>query len=72
MEITEKDIEKMRYDEGYRMGVQETAYLIFKDLFETCPHGIGDFFDNDEVGTHCFCHACSKCMDELKKKWQAK
>ena len=68
MRLTEQQISQIRYDEGYHMGVQETAYLIFKDLYGTCPHAIGDFHDKDEV-TQCYAHACGICMDELKKKW---
>ncbi len=67
--LTEQQISNIRYDEGYHMGVQETAYIIFRDLFGTCPHSKGDFHDKDEPVTQCYCHACGKCMDELKKKW---
>lgn len=67
--FTDKEISQMRYDEGYHMGVHETAYLIFKDLFGTCPHSRGDFHDKDESVTQCYCHACSQCMGGLKKKW---
>lgn len=34
---------------------------------QVCPHGIGDFFDGDDVATHCFKLACEQCWQERKR-----
>jgi hypothetical protein len=70
--LTEQQISQMRYDEGYQMGVHETAYLIFRDLYGTCPHSRGDFSDKDKAVTMCHCHACDTCVNEIKEKWLKK
>ena len=44
---------------------QEGFDAAIKWLHETCPHGVGDFHDNDEPVTMCFRYACSSCMEEL-------
>jgi hypothetical protein len=48
-------------DDSYPMGVRETIYLIFKDLYKTCPHSKGV--------NMCHCHACDQCMNRIKRKW---
>ena len=56
--LTEQQISQMRYDEGYKMGVSETAYLIFRDLHDTCPHMEG-----------LPCWTCLTCINKIEKKW---
>ncbi len=56
--------QRWAWEEG---GKAHTKALI-EWLFGTCPHGIGDFRDDDESTTQCFRHACGQCMQQLKEE----
>jgi len=52
-------------DEYERDIARAQAEKMIDWLYETCPHGIGDFRDDDEVVTQCHRIDCSLCRREL-------
>ncbi len=55
--------------EAARIGAQAQHKADVEYLEQPCPHGLGDFRDDDEyvVATLCYRRACDQCWQEFKE-----